>query len=385
MNKKIILATVFLFLIGLKAYCEEPSIAPTQFYLYVGAYTDNDDEGISIYKFDANDGDLKYISTVKDVKNPSYLAINAKKNLLVAVNEIGEYNGENTGSVTSFRINGENGNLYKINQVSSGGASPCYITLNKSASHAFVANYSGGNVAVIPIQSNGELLDYSDLVQHSGSGKVEGRQKGPHAHAIILDPKQEYAISVDLGIDKIITYGIDEKLGKLKNKSEFDASPGAGPRHISFHPNKKFAYVISELNSTITSLTYDAKEGVFSEIMTVSTLPSEYKETSYCADIHVSPDGRFLYGSNRGHNSIVVYSIDQTSGMLDYVEHTSVKGDWPRNFMIDPTGSFLLVANQKSDNIVVFKIDGNTGKLRSNGVEVKSSKPVCLKMMAVAQ
>lgn len=383
MNRRIILAIAFLVIARLSAFCEEPSAAPTQFYLYVGAYTDNAEEGIAIYQFDAIKGDLKYVSTAKNIKNPSYLAINKKKDLLVAVNEIGEYNGEKAGSVTSFRINADNGHLQKINQVSSGGGSPCYISLNKSGSHAFVANYSGGNVAMIPIESNGRLLEYSDLVQHAGSGVVEGRQKGPHAHAIVLDPRQEFAIGVDLGIDKVITYAIHEKQGTLTSKNEFTLTPGAGPRHLSFHPNKKFAYVISELNSTITSMSYDAKEGVFAEGVTVSTLPADYKETSYCADIHVSPDGKFLYGSNRGHNSIVVYSIDSRTGALEYVEHTLVRGDWPRNFMIDPTGNFLLVANQRSDNIVVFKIDKSTGKLRSNGVEVQSYKPVCLKMFAI--
>ena len=383
MKERIILIIVFLVVIGPGAFCKKPSGAATEYYLYVGAYTDSPEEGISIYKFDAIDGDLKYITTAKNVKNPSYLAINAKKNLLVAVNEIGDYNGGKSASVTSFRIDKSNGHLQKINEVSSGGGSPCYISINKAASYAYVANYSGGNVSMIPIQPNGKLLDYSDLVQHAGSGAVEGRQKGPHAHAIVLDPRQEFAIGVDLGIDKIISYGIEEKQGKLQSKSEFALAPGAGPRHLSFHPNKRFAYVISELNSTITSLSYDGKEGVFAEGVTVSTLPAEYKETSYCADIHVSPDGKFLYGSNRGHNSIVVFSIDQKSGELELVDHTSVKGDWPRNFMIEPSGNFLLVANQRSDNIVVFKIDRESGKLRSNGVEVKVSKPVCLKMMAI--
>jgi len=361
----------------------DPGSAPSEFYLYVGAYTENAEQGISIYKFDANQGGLSFIATEKNVKNPSYLAINDKNNLLVAANEVGEYHGKKTGYVTSFSINSETGGLTKINEVASGGGAPCYVTVNKSASHAFVSNYSGGNVSIIPIQSDGRLSEYSDLKQHEGTGGNPARQKGPHAHFIELDPKQEFAIAVDLGMDKIISYKIDEKQGLLNESNQFSVQAGAGPRHLTFHPNKRLVFVISELNSTISSLSYDSKEGKFSEVMTVSTLPDDFNGTSYCADIHVSPNGKYVYGSNRGHNSIVVYQVDVKSGKLSYVDHTSVKGDWPRNFLIDPTGKFLLVANQKSDNIVVFKIDQESGRLRSNGVEVQLPKPVCLKMLAI--
>lgn len=354
----------------------------SEFYLYIGAYTQNENEGIYVYKFDATKGDLKYVATVKGIENPSYLAIDAKRNILVAVNEVEEYKGEKAGAVTSFSINPLNGQLEQINQVSSKGGSPCYVSINKSGEYAFVANYSGGNIAVLPISSTGELVSYSDLKQHAGTGPITDRQEKAHAHSIILDPKEHFALGIDLGIDKVITYAIDERSGTLTMANEFNSAPGSGPRHLAFHPNKKLAYIINELNSTITSCAYNLKDGRLTKLNTLSTLPSDFRGDNSCADIHVSPDGKFLYGSNRGHDSIVIYKIEQNSGKLEYVEHHSVNGKTPRNFMIDPTGKFLLVANQNTNNIVVFKIDQESGRLKSNGVEVEVSKPVCLKMIA---
>lgn len=250
---------------------------------------------------------------------------------------------------------------------------------------AFVSNYSGGNVAVFPIDKDGKLKPHSDLIQHKGSGASKERQSKPHAHAMVLDPKDDFVLAVDLGLDRVIPYQIDKKNGKLEHfsQSDFTLTDGAGPRHLVFHPNKKLAFIISELNSTITSCTYEAKSGKLTSVETVDALPEGFEGESYCADIHVSPDGKFLYGSNRGHDSIVIYQIDQKTGDLTYIDHNSVNGNWPRNFTIDPTGKFLLVANQRSNNIVVFKIDNETGKLKANGVEVKVSKPVCLKMMEI--
>ena len=372
---------IILLMMQFNVHGEKYGKIATKYYLYVGAYAQAEDEGIYIYEFDAINGDLTYKSTMKGVENPSYLAIDQKRKLLAAVNETEEYKGEKSGSVSSFRIDETNGQLQKVNQVSSGGGAPCYISLNKSGTYAFIANYSGGNISVIPISSNGELNGYTELIQHSSSGLDSEESKKPHAHAIVLDPKEKFVIAADLGIDKILSYGFDEKTGLMNLQQEFLTAQGAGPRHLTFHQNKKLFFFINELNSTITSCTYNSSDGSLSKVVTVSTLPEGYAEESYCADIHVSPDGNYLYGSNRGHNSIVVYKIDQKSGNLSYVEHHSVKGEWPRNFMIDPTGKFLLVANQHTNNIVVFKIDQETGKLKSNGVEVKVNKPVCLKMM----
>lgn len=357
---------------------------PDQFYLYVGAYSQGEDEGIYVYKFDATEGDLKYLHTVKGVANPSYLAIHPKTNLLIAANEIEDYKGDFTGSVSSFSINPD-GSLKELSKVTSGGGAPCYVSIDKSAKWALISNYSSGNVTIFPIEKDGKLMPYSDLKKHKGSGPVADRQDKAYAHSVVLDPKEKFALAVDLGIDKVVSYRLDKKNGKLENlpESNLSLAAGAGPRHLTFHPNKKLAFIISELNSTITSYTYEAASGKLSEVMVVDALPTGFTGESYCADIHVSPNGEFLYGSNRGDNSIVIFKIDQKTGELTYVDHHSVHGEWPRNFMIDPTGKFLLAANQHTDNIVVFKIDSETGKLRANGVEVKVNKPVCLKMMAV--
>ncbi|MDZ7605677.1 MAG: lactonase family protein [Cyclobacteriaceae bacterium] len=349
-----------------------------KYYLYVGAYTETEEEGIAIFLFDVLSGDLEYISTVKGIKNPSYLAIHPKRKLLLAVNEVSD--GENkSGVVSSFSINPLDGSLRLINFESSLGAGPCYVSIDHGGDFAVVANYGGGTVALLPIESTGKLLPGS-MVQHSGSGPNTARQGAPHAHTIMFDKKYGYALSADLGIDKVITYSLGSNPSKLVKQSEFSLAPGAGPRHLDFHPNQKFAYIINELNSTVTACSYDAKSGKLTEIESVSTLPADFTGQNSCADIHISRDGRYVYGSNRGHDSIVVFKADPTSGKLTYVSHHSVKGKTPRNFMIDPTGKFLLVANQGSNNIVVFKIDAETGKLISNGVEVQSPKPVCLKM-----
>ena len=375
---------IILIMVQLKANAKEKFNDSEQFYLYVGAYTQGEDEGITIYKFDATDGDLQYISTTTGVSNPSYMVIHPKKKLLIAVNETGQFNGEESGSVSSFAISMD-GSLKQLSQVASGGGSPCYVSIDKSGDWAFVSNYGGGNVSMFPIEKDGTLKPYSELMQHIGTGVLKGRQSKPFAHSVILDPKDDFALVADLGLDKVISYKLDKKNGKLESteESNLKLADGSGPRHLTFHPNKKLAFIISELTSTISSCTYNANLGKLTLIETVNALPAGFNGESYCADIHVSPNGKFLYGSNRGHDSIVIYQIDQKTGNLTYVDHHSVNGSWPRNFMIDPSGKFLLVANQKSNNIVVFKIDSETGKLRANGVEVEISKPVCLKMLAI--
>jgi len=352
-----------------------------KYYLYVGAYTSDSSEGVAIYTFDTSTGALKYIKTISDVRNPSYLAINEKAGLLVAVNELAEYQGEPSGAVSSFRINRDSGDLALINQVSSGGRAPCYVSIDKDARYCYLANYSGGNVAMIRISKAGKLEDDYWLEKHEGSGVVTGRQEAPHAHAMVLDPNEQFAMAVDLGIDKVISYRIDRKKGELMKENVFETKAGAGPRHLEFHRNAKQVFIINELNSSITSCSYNSKTGALTEITTVSTLPPDFVGENSCADIHVSVDGRFLYGSNRGHDSIVVFGIDRENGQMTLVSHHSTKGKTPRNFMIDPTGQFLLVANQNSNNIVVFRIDEVSGKLIETDISVITPKPVCLKMM----
>jgi 6-phosphogluconolactonase len=237
-------------------------------------------------------------------------------------------------------------------------------------------------VSVFSLRPDGTLGVVAEVKQHEGSG-IKEQQKGPHAHCIIFDRLERHALAADLGIDKVMIYRFDRATGKLTPaKQPFaELKPGAGPRHLSFHPSGKFLYVINELDSTMAAFKYNELSGTLTDIETVSTLPSDFSGTSYCADVHVSPSGKFLYGSNRGHNSIVVFQIDQQTGKLTLVEHVSIEGNWPRNFTLDPSGNFLLVANQRSENVVVFAIDPSTGRLKPTGVNEAIPAPVCLRFL----
>ena len=354
------------------------SIQNHHFKMYVGTYTSGKSEGIYGYYMIPDAGGLNRFTSLKTV-NPSFLAIDRTKTFLYAVNEVGEYAGKPGGGVSAFRIDAE-GSLRLLNEQATLGADPCYVTIDRNRKNLLVANYTGGSVTVLPIRSDGTLGMATDVKQHEGSGPKE-QQKGPHAHCVILDRSERYALVADLGIDKVVIYRFDSSKGKLNKQSEAQLQAGAGPRHLTFHPSGKFLYAINELDSTITSFNYNERNGTLEQIETVSTLPSDFSGVSYCADVHVSSSGRFLYGSNRGHNSIVVFEIDRRSGKLRLVEHVSTQGNWPRNFAIDPYGSILLVANQRSDNIVSFKIDRETGRLNPTGIVEQIPAPVCLKFL----
>lgn len=357
--------------------------------LYIGTYTNSGkSQGIYVHQFDSATGKLTPLQTVKDVLDPSFLAIIGDNKFLFAVNELVEYEGMKSGAVSAFSIDEKTGNLQLLNKQPSFGDAPCHITVSANQKFVLVANYLGGNVVVYPILADGKLGEKTDLVQHSGTGPNKERQEAAHAHSITLSPDNRYAYACDLGIDKIMIYHFDDKTGKLKpneNQAFFQTKAGAGPRHFSFHPNGKFAFVVNELDWTITSFAFDKNSGTLKEIQTVPTLPSGASTAGVtCADIHVSPNGQFLYASNRGHNSIVCYQIDQATGHLKYVQHTTAQIKTPRNFAIDPNGKFLLVANQSSDSIVVFRIDPKTGKLKSTGISAKVPVPVCLKFVPIS-
>ncbi|HET6979380.1 MAG TPA: lactonase family protein [Pyrinomonadaceae bacterium] len=349
--------------------------------LYVGTYTTGKSEGIYVYRFDVATGTLNRSSSIKSV-NPSFLTIDRSKRFLYAVNEVGEYAGKPGGAVSAFEINPSTFNLRLLNEQATQGADPCYLSVDSKKRTLLVANYTGGNVSVFPLRSDGTLGMVAEVTQHEGSG-IKEQQKGPHAHCIIFDRLERHALAADLGIDKVMIYRFDRTTGKLTPaKQPFaELKPGAGPRHLSFHPSGKFLYVISELDSTMAVFKYNEQNGTLTDIETVSTLPTDFSGTSYCADVHVSPSGKFLYGSNRGHNSIVVFQIDQLTGKLTLVEHVSTEGNWPRNFTLDPSGNFLLVANQRSENVVVFSIDAATGRLKPTGVNEAIPAPVCLRFL----
>lgn len=377
------LIAVLLMILVLGSCNQKNKDVMKDYYLYVGAYTQGEEEGIDMYRFHSADGSLEYLLTTTGVMNPSYLAISKDNNLLLAVNEVVEFEGEKSGAISAFSITQETGELNFINQTSTGGGAPCYVSMDGESKIALVANYVGGNVAAFSIGGDGSLSSYSDLIQHEKAMADTSGQNPAHAHCIVFDPDEKHVLAVDLGIDQVISYKIDKANVQLEKAEVFNAEPGAGPRHLVFHPNGKLVFIINELNSTITSCSYDVNTGALSGIMNVSTLPVDFEGKNSCADIHVSADGRFLYGSNRGHDSIVVFEIDQDSGALTYLSHHSVHGNTPRNFMIDPTGKYVLVANQNSNNIVVFSRDEQTGMLSDTGIEVETSKPVCLKMIPI--
>ena len=348
--------------------------------LYIGTYTSGKSQGIYVYRLNMSSGELSHLKTVANVIDPSYLTIDRKRRFLYAVNEVSQFEGKPSGAVSSFSIDPNTGDLKYLNQKPSQGGSPCYVTLDHTERFALLANYEAGNVSVLPINRDGSLGDPVSVMQHVGSSVNRDRQLGPHAHCIILDKSNRFAFAVDLGIDKIMIYRFDSRKGVLINNGSLEMKPGAGPRHLTFHPNNRYAYVINELDSTMTSLAYDSSRGVLRPQQTVSTVPSGYSETNSCADLHVSPSGKFLYGSNRGHDSIVVYAIDKKSGQLTLVEHVPTGGKTPRNFTIDPTGTFLLAANQKSDSVVTFRIDPTMGRLKPTGHTAEVPTPVCLKL-----
>ncbi len=354
--------------------------------LYIGTYTSSGkSQGIYVHKFDLETGKLTPWQTVKDVLEPSFLTIDKNRQYLYAANELLEYEGKKAGAVSAFAIDQKTGNLRFLNRQSSLGGAPCFITASENRKFVLVANYLGGNVAVYPTEKDGRLGASTDLAQHTGFGPNKDRQEAAHAHSITLDRNNRFAFAADLGIDKLMIYAFDAQKGKLKpNEAQafYQTKPGAGPRHFSFHKSGKFAFLINELDLTITSLAYDEKLGTLKEIQTVPTLPAGVSGAgSSCADIHVAPNGKFLYGSNRGHNSIVSYRIDEETGRLEYLEHVSTGGKKPRNFAIEPSGKFLLVANQDSDNIVVLRNDEKTGKLQTTGNVAQVPVPVCLKFI----
>ena len=352
--------------------------------LFVGTYTSGPSEGIYGYYELPESGGLSRFNSAKSV-NPSFLAIDPGKKFLYAVNEVSEYEGKPGGAVSAFALDHDTTkySLRLLNQQPTLGADPCYVTVDSKRKNLLVANYTGGSVTVLPIRPDGSLGAATDVKQHEGSGPKE-QQKGPHAHCIILDRAEKYALVADLGADKIMIYRYDHERGKLTpNKHPFvQLQAGAGPRHLTFSPNGKYLYAINELDSTLASFKYDDDDGKLKHIETVSTLPSDFTGVSYCADVHIHGSGKFLYGSNRGHNSIVVFEIDRGNGKLKLIEHVSTLGDWPRNFTIDPYGYNLLVANQRSNNVVSFRIDRDTGRLK-RVIELVEEipSPVCLKFL----
>lgn len=357
------------------------------YWVFFGTYTGGRSEGIYRGTFDPATGKITGVTVATKIVNPSYLAIHPSGRFLYAIGETADFGGKRTGTVTAFTLDAKSGALTRLNQQSSGGAGPCHIVVDGAGRNALVANYGGGSAAALPIEPDGRLQPASSVVQHEGSSANPQRQEAPHAHSINLDPAGRFAAVADLGLDQIRIYRFNADKGTLTpNDPPFaKLPPGAGPRHFAFHPRAPFAYAINELNSTVTAFAYDAQKGELASLQTVRTIPEDFKGENYPADVQVHPSGRFLYGSNRGHNSIAVYTIDSASGRLTPRGQQRSGIKVPRGFGIDPTGGWLVVGNQDADNASVFRINAETGDLESAGPAVEVPKPVCVKFLPVAR
>jgi len=348
--------------------------------VYFGTYTSGRNASKGIYRsmLDTDTGELSAPVLAAEAKNPSFLEIHPGGKFLYAVSESGD-----AGTVSAYAIDPETGNLKLLNSQSSCGSGPCHVNIDCSAKNVLVTNYGSGSASVIPIAADGSLAEPTGFVQHEGSSVNLRRQKGPHAHSINISPDNRFAFVADLGLDKIMIYKLNVDKGTItaNNPAFAKVKPGAGPRHFTFGADGRYAYVINELDGTITAFSYEPASGTLTEIQSITTLPKDFSGSSSCAEVRVHPSGKFLYGSNRGHDSIAVYRIDPAKGTLTFVEHEKADIKTPRNFNIDPTGKFCLVANQGGDSIVVFRIDKKTGALEPTGKKISVGKPVCIRFL----
>jgi 6-phosphogluconolactonase len=362
-------------------------------FVYVGTYTEaaqnGTAEGICIYRMDPSSGALTHVRTVGGCPNPSFLAFDPTRRFLFAVNETETFAGQPGGGVRAFVLDAGAGNLTPLNAQPTHGDDPCHLCSDPTGRYLLAANYGSGSYSVHPIGADGHLGAATDVVQHSGSGPNARRQAGPHAHMVTFDLSGNYALLVDLGIDKTLIYRLDIGTGKLiphrvvtasgaTEQAAASSEPGAGPRHVAFHPSNRYAYIINEIGCTIDAFAWDADAGTPASLQTISTLPADFTGANTAAEIAVHPSGRFLYGSNRGHDSIAIFALDPSTGALASRGWEPTGGKEPRSFALDPTGTFLLAANQNSNTIVTFRIDQSTGALAATGEVAQSPTPVCV-------
>ncbi len=359
---------------------------------YVGTYTGPKSKGIYLYRLQTENNDVSQNVTLvplglaAETASPSFLELDPKRRLLFAVNEVAKFEGKPTGAVSSFSIDPATGKLKFINQRSSMGAGPCHLVLDQTGKYILVANYDTGSVAVLPVESDGHLGEACCFIQHSGKS-VHERQQGPHAHCFTMSPDNRFAFVCDLGADKVFIYKFDAEHGKLTPAEPAFAAlkPGSGPRHMAFHPNGRFAYVLNELKSAVTVFAYDSKTGALTELQTLSSLPAYYSGPNIAAEITVHPSGKYLYASNRGNNTVVLFDIDKEKGTLTWVEDQGTSGKTPRHFGIQPSAKHMAIANQDSDNIIVCRIDPANGRLKPSGVTVDAPSPTCVLFLEPAK
>jgi len=362
-------------------------MASDSYIVYFGTCTlSGKSKGIYTCLLDASTGKLSAPELAAETANPSFVTIHPDHRYLYAVGESGVFGGRKTGAVSAFAIDQATGKLTLLNRQSAGGLGPCHVNIDRSGKCVLVANYSGGSCASLPVRDDGSLGEAASFIRHAGSSVNPDRQAGPHPHSINPSPDNRFAFVADLGLDKVLVYKLDPARATLTpNDPPFVTVPsGSGPRHLAFHPDGRFAYVINEMLCTVTAFSYDAKLGTLKATQTISTLPrGESVQPGYStAEVQVHPGGKFLYGSNRGHDTIAVFAIDRESGTLRLIQNEPAQGKIPRNFGIDPTGAWLLVANEKSDNVVVFSIATMTGKLRPTGQIIEVGAPMCVKFMS---
>jgi 6-phosphogluconolactonase len=358
---------------------------PKELWAYFGTYTSGGkSKGIYCYKLDLASGKLTEAGVTEGINNPSFLAIHPSGKYLYAVSEVSGANNKPGGAVSSFALDRKTGKLTPLNHQPSEGDGPCHVSVDKTGQCVLVANYNSGSVASLKVNSDGSLEKASSAIQHEGSSVVAKRQAAPHAHSFNVAPDNRFAFACDLGLDKVLIYKLDPAKATLTpNDPAFVKTPaGGGPRHFAFHPGGRFAYVCNEITSAVTALAYDAAKGALSEIQTITTLPEPTPGNS-TAEIQVHPSGKFVYCSNRGHNSLAIFTVDEKTGQLTAAGHQKTGGRTPRNFGIDPTGQYIIACNQATDNVAVFKVDQASGKLTQVGEMVSVPAAVCVKYLAI--
>lgn len=350
------------------------------FYLFVGTYTTGKSKGIYVFRFNSQNGEVQWVSSTDSSTNPSFLAVSPDGTKLYAVNETG---GDQPGYISAYDFDAATGQLSLLNNQPTGGDHPCFVTIDQTGKWVVVGNYTGGNLAALPVNKDGSLSHYAQLIQHTGSSANKERQQKAHVHATFFSPDYKHILAPDLGTDKVMVYQFNASQKKpLKPAATpyATSAPGSGPRHLDFHPNQRFVYVLEELTGTIKAYRYS--NGFMTGIQTIATHPADFSGQPGSADIHVSPDGKFLYASNRGEeNNLAIFSIDANTGRLTAKGYQPIPGAGPRNFIIEPGGNFLLVANQKTSNIVIYRIDKKTGMLQRTLRQVEVPNPVCLKLL----
>ena len=354
--------------------------------VYVGTYTRSTSKGIYVFRLQTQNDEVSQnillvpLGLAVEASNPSFLELDPKRRLVFAVNENNTFDGQPTGSVSAFAIDPATGKLALLNQRSSGGTGPCHLVLDRSGKNILVANYAGGSVAVLRVEADGRLGEMTARVQHAGKSINPQRQAGPHAHAVTLSADNRFAYVCDLGLDQVLIYRFDAERGTLtpSDPAFVAIKPGSGPRHMAIRPDGRFAYVLNELSSTITAFACDAATGRLTELETVPTLPPYFDGQNSTAEIAILPNGKSLFASNRGHNSLMLFAIDPATGRLTDVEDQATGGKTPRHFGIQPNAKHLAVGNQDSDNILVCRIDDGTGRLKPSGVMAEVPSPACV-------